>query len=180
MSHILRLEKRPQDVRLYLTDGREIPVVIYMAQDVADEMVSGQAVAEAVREADPALPCKTHSGDFLCVGSDAIAAVGVRARDTWDEGFFHLRPCRIHLRGGHQFDGFVRHFEGLGDRLSDALRRRDEWIQVEAGSDVIWFQVDQLVTALEIDPARLPHRGPTSGEPEADDEQLALPRSITG
>lgn len=154
MSHVLMLEKRPREVRLYLADGREIPVVIYMAPDPVETAVSGESVADAVQEAAPVLPCKTESGDFLCVGTDAIAAIGVRARDTWDEGFFHLRPCKVRLRGDHRFDGFIRHYAGTGDRLSDALRRPEEWIQLEVGPQVIWFRVDRLITALEHDPGR--------------------------
>lgn len=182
MSHILLLEKRPRDVRLYLSDGREMPVVIYMALETGDEELSGQAVAEAVQEAAPVLPCKTQSGDFLCVGTDAIAAIGVQARETWDEGFFHLRPCKVRIRGGHQFDGFIRHYAGTGDRLSDALRPPDEWIQLEVGSEVIWFRVDRLITALEPDPGRLqrvePPPAPESAEKDGDGSVRASVDSV--
>ncbi|NNF29177.1 MAG: hypothetical protein HKN73_18270 [Gemmatimonadetes bacterium] len=177
MTHVLMLEKRPREVRLYLTDGREIPVVIYMAPDPVETSVSGESVADAVQEAAPVLPCKTEAGDFLGVGTEAIAAVGVRARDTWDEGFFHLRPCTVRLRGGHQFDGFIRHYAGTGDRLSDALRRPEEWIQLEVGPEVVWFRVDRLITALEHDPGSQDCSSPSADETGLEREEDPDPRS---
>lgn len=151
MTHELMLEKRAQAVRVYLADGRVIPVTIFLAME-AQGSVSGRLVAETVEESVPVLPCRTEQGEFLCIGTQTIAAVSVSARDTWDEGFFHLRPCRVTLGGGHVFDGFVRHFLGTGDRLSDAFRRADEWIQLEVDSDVVWFRVEKLVTARELEP----------------------------
>ena len=163
MTHALRLEKTPRSVRLYLADGDQIPVIIYTAPTA----VQRDAVIDAVQDAEPVLPCKTESGDFLCVGTDAIAAIGIPVGAT-EEGLFQLRPCEVRLRGGHRFEGSIRHYAGTGDRLSDALRRPQEWIQLEAGPDVIWFRVDRLISALE----RKSGRSPASSPPPAFAEGL--------
>ena len=151
MSNDLLLEKRAQRVRVFLADGRVIPVTMFLVAS-SEGPLPGQAVAETVEESSPVLPCLSEEGDFFCVGTTAVSAISVQCRDTWDEGFFHLRRCHVSLRGGHELDGFLRHFLGAGDRLSDALRRTNEWIQLEVGSEVVWFRVEQLLTARELDP----------------------------
>jgi len=173
MTHELMLEKKAQPVRVYLADGRVIPVTIFLVTE-AEGPVSGRIVAETVEESVPVLPCRTEQGQFLCIGTQTIAAVSVSARDTWDEGFFLLRKCRVTLRGGHVFDGFVRHFLGTGDRLSDAFRRADDWIQLEVASEVVWFRVEKLLTAEELEP------GPDTLAEEFEDDLPDGIRSLEG
>lgn len=148
MSHQLRVAKRAQSVRIFMTDGTVLSATIFIPW-ATDGPLSGRSVAEAVEESAPALPCEDDEGRFMVVGAAAISAVAVAAADTSDEGFFHRRPGRVRLRGGHELDGFLRHYLGMGDRWSDALRLSDDWIQMEVGDDVIWFRVDDLVYARE-------------------------------
>ena len=149
MTHELKVEKRAQLVRIFMDDGSVVAATVFLPWGF-EESISGQTVAEAVEDSAPALPCRGEDGAFMIMGTGSISGISVSQAEAWDEGFFDLHRARVTLRGGHEFDGFIRRDVGAGDRLSDAFRGVDEWIQIELDGEVVWFRVERLLSAVEV------------------------------
>lgn len=146
----LWIEKRPVLARLYLDDGSMLPVTLFLAPHAA-EHPGPQTVTDLYDEADPLLRCRTTDGEFLVVGKEAIAAIGV-SPDRHDElGFRRPIAARVSLAGGHSFRCELLVDGPAGRRVSDLLNEPEPWLCARNGEARMWLRKCQILTVHPLD-----------------------------
>ncbi len=139
------IEKRPVLARLYLQDGRVLPVTLFLAPHVSGHP-GRQRVTDVYDEPDPLLRCRTPDGEFVAVGKEAVSAIGV-SPDRQDEiGFRRPIPARVTLAGGHSFRGELLVNGPPGRRVSDLLNEPEPWLCARNGEVRLWLRKSQILT----------------------------------
>lgn len=140
----LWIEKRPLLARLYLDDGTVLPVTVFLSPHAANHP-GPQSVTDLYDEKDPLLRCRTTSGEFLVVGKEAVAAIGVSPNRHDELGFRRPIPAQIILSGGHQVKGELLVNGPPDRRVSDLLNEPDPWLCARNGETRLWLRKARIV-----------------------------------
>lgn len=138
----LHVKKQPLPATLYLINGSVDPGTIFLSHQSAHR--SGpQTVGELlVDKTEHMLPFRLRGERFQLIGKRTIAAIRAVAGAS-PVGFYTKAHATLETVGGHRFDGELLIEEGLGSRVSDAIRA--EWIRLETQSGLVWCQTQHLV-----------------------------------
>ncbi len=141
----LWMEKRPVLARLYMDDGTVLPVTLFLAPHASGR--SGpQTVIDLYDEKDPMLRCRTTSGEFLIVGKQTVAAIGVSPTRHDELGFRRPIAAQIIMAGGHQIDGELLVNGPPGRRVSDLLNEAEPWLCARNGDTRMWLRKSRILT----------------------------------
>lgn len=146
MSNPLLVEKRSQPADVFLSDGRVIEALVFVAE-FAQTHDGPQTVRDLIEEPGDVLPAVDSSGEFILIHKPAVSAMSVLPSDHDLEGFWSETPATVRLVGGHRIDGSLLIEHGSGERLSDAINNSDAWIRIRHSDNLIWVRVSALISA---------------------------------
>jgi len=106
MANELRVEKRQEQVSLFLADGVVIEGVVFLAQ-YAMHHTGEQTVHDLLLETDPFLPMKANNGDFHLVRKGMISHVRCPISLGQELEFVEHR-VRISFLGNEALQGIVK------------------------------------------------------------------------
>ena len=146
----LRVVRLVQKARLFLADGTDMAVNLFVAPD-SPRGTGPQTVPELMHEAGPVLPARLEDGRFLLVGTAQVAAVLLPDAAPADSPVASQVEVQVELAGGHRVSGRVRVEEGM--RVADFLRRPEAWVRVETPEGVVWVHKGHLRSVEPLDTA---------------------------
>lgn len=132
MAKELRVEKRQEQVGLFMADGVVFEVTVFLAQ-YAMHHSGEQNVLDLLLEDDPFLPAKGANGDFHLVRKGMISHI--RCAVTLDEGLEYIdRQVKISFPGGEVLQGTVRmDLPAHSARLTDYINSGSEFFPLFSG-----------------------------------------------
>ncbi|HSR45743.1 MAG TPA: hypothetical protein VLT15_11030 [Acidimicrobiia bacterium] len=146
MTSPLLVEKRSQPADVFLSDGRVIEALVFVA-DVAQTYEGPQTVRDLMDEPGEVLPAVDSAGDFILIHKPAVSAISVLPSDQDLRGFWHESPATLRLAGGHRIDGSLLVEDGSGERLSDVINNASDWIRILHSDHLVWIRLSALVSA---------------------------------
>ena len=96
MTSPLLVEKRSQPADVFLSDGRVIEALVFVA-DVAQTYEGPQTVRDLMDEPGEVLPAVDSGGDFILIHKPAVSAISVLPSDQDLRGFWHESPATLRL-----------------------------------------------------------------------------------
>ena len=129
MNTDLRVEKRQQQVSLFMADGVVLEGVVYLAE-YAMHHSGEQTVLDLLLEDDPFLPLKGSGGDVHLVRKGMISHL--RCAVSLDEQISYIRKrVRISFLGNEQLQGTVAmNMPSHSARLKDYINTGNEFFPV--------------------------------------------------
>ncbi len=146
MTSPLLVEKRSQPADVFLSDGRVIEALVFVA-DFAQTYEGPQTVRDLMDEPGEVLPAVDSAGDFILIHKPAVSAISVLPSDQDLRGFWHESPATLRLAGGHRIDGSLLVEDGSGERLSDVINNASDWIRILHSDHLVWIRLSALVSA---------------------------------
>ena len=146
MTSPLLVEKRSQPADVFLSDGRVIEALVFVA-DFAQTYEGPQTVRDLMDEPGEVLPAVDSAGDFILIHKPAVSAISVLPSDQDLRGYWHESPATLRLAGGHRIDGSLLVEDGSGERLSDVINNASDWIRILHSDHLVWIRLSALVSA---------------------------------
>lgn len=132
MANDLRVEKRPEQVGLFMADGLVLEATVFLAQ-YAMYHSGEQHVLDLLLEDDPFLPAKASSGEFHLVRKGMIGHI--RCAVVLEEGLEYVeRQVKISFPGGEVLQGTVKmDLPAHSARLTDYINGGNEFFPLFSG-----------------------------------------------
>lgn len=126
MANDLRVEKRPEQVGLFMADGAVFEATVFLAQ-YAMYHSGEQKVLDLLLEDDPFLPAKTADGTFHLVRKGMIGHI--RCAVTLEEGLEYVdRQVKISFLGGELLQGTIKiDLPAHSARMTDYINSGNEF-----------------------------------------------------
>jgi len=134
MGNDLRVEKRQEQVSLFMADGVVLEATVFLAQ-YAMHHSGGQRVIDLLLEDDPFLPAKAASGDFHLVRKGMISHL--RCQVKLEEDLVYVeRQVKISFPGGEVLQGVVKmDLPESSARLTDYINGGNEFFPLFSGDN---------------------------------------------
>lgn len=146
MSEGLLIEKQSHPADVFLSDGRVIEAIVFMAE-YAQTHGGPQTVRDLIDEPGHVVPAVDTSGEFILIHKPAVSAVSVSPSEVDLQGYWHETPATLRLAGGHRIDGSLLVDDGSGERLSDVINHARDWLRVLHAGNLIWVRLANLISA---------------------------------
>jgi len=132
MSNDLRVEKRQEQVCLFMADGLVLEATVFLAK-YAMHHTGEQTVLDLLLEDDPFLPAKAADGEFHLVRKGMISHL--RCRVDLDPALEYTeRNVKISFLGGELLQGFVKmDLPTHAARLTDYINGGSEFFPLFSG-----------------------------------------------
>jgi hypothetical protein len=132
MANDLRVEKRPEQVSLFMADGYVLEATVFLAQYAMNH--SGeQNVLDLLLEADPFLPAKADNGEFHLVRKGMIGHIRCEVHLEQDLEYVE-RTVKVSFPGGEILQGLVKmDMPAHSARLTDYINGGNEFFPLFSG-----------------------------------------------
>ncbi len=132
MTNDLRVEKRQEEVSLFMADGVVLETTVFLAK-YAMFHSGEQTLLDLLLEDDPFFPAKTANGEFHLIRKGMINHI--RCRVEIDETFNYIeRKIKVYFLGGEELQGLVKmDMPSHLARLSDYINGGADFFPLFAG-----------------------------------------------